>query len=495
MRIADSGLGWKAAATGGSATKNAPFLLPSEQIVAGHWSRGSRGWELRIYTKSQGVARLDGFDQQDFQGLKSELSRFFNIGLDHKEHSMRGWNWGKTDLNRSEICFNVNNRPNFEIPYSFINNSNLTGKNEISVELSCPGDEMAGDELVEARFYIPGNVENEKDDAKEEMSAAQAFYDDLRDKAQIGQVAGEAIVSFSDVLFLTPRGRYDIDMYPNSLRLRGKTYDYKIQYQQVKKIFSLPKPDDIHHLMILQIDPPLRQGQTRYPFLTMQFDRSEELEVELDVDEAEFEEKYKDRLNKKYNDLSYLVLSHCFRGLTERRITAPTSFTSKMLQPAISCSVKASEGHLYPLDKCFLFVTKPTIYVPFSEVVNVTMSRVATRTFDLVIHMRGAGGSHTFGNINRDEQQELETFCKEKGLKVKNDDVVAQERINAVLEDDDSSDEDVVMRGSADEDESEDEDFKGGESDGDLAEEYDSDAKGTDSENEDGSPPKKKSKN
>ncbi|KAK7679097.1 hypothetical protein QCA50_017856 [Cerrena zonata] len=46
----------------------------------------------------------------------------------------------------------------------------------------------------------------------EEVNAANVFYEQLKDKADIGQIAGEAIVSFSDVLFLTPRGRYDIDI-------------------------------------------------------------------------------------------------------------------------------------------------------------------------------------------------------------------------------------------------------------------------------------------
>lgn len=44
MRIADSGLGWKAAVTNNaSTTNNAPFLLPSEEILSAQWSRGSRG--------------------------------------------------------------------------------------------------------------------------------------------------------------------------------------------------------------------------------------------------------------------------------------------------------------------------------------------------------------------------------------------------------------------------------------------------------------------
>ena len=81
------------------------------------------------------------------------------------------------------------------------------------------------------------------------------------------------------------RGRFDIDMYENSFRLRGKTYDYKIQYDSIKKFLLLPKPDDMHILITVGLDPPLRQGQTRYPFLVMQLKRDEEVDLDLNMTE------------------------------------------------------------------------------------------------------------------------------------------------------------------------------------------------------------------
>lgn len=518
MRIADSGLGWKAV-SGGDGTNNAPFLLPSEEILAAQWSRGSRGYELRVQTKNLGVVMLDGFDAEDFSKMKQELQRNFHLSLEHKEHSLRGWNWGATDLARNELVFHINNKPTFEIPYREISNSNLTGKNEVALELNLGADDKVGDELVEMRLYIPGTIENEtktivktddgeekEEENTEEVSAAAVFYDHLKDKADIGQVAGEAIVSFADVLFLTPRGRYDIDMYPTSLRLRGKTYDYKIQYKQIERIFSLPKPDDVHHLIVLQIDPPLRQGQTKYPFLVMQFSREEETELELNLSDDVYEQKYKDRLKKTYDSQTQLVVSHCLKGLTERRLIVPGSFQSRFLQAGVSCSLKASEGYLYPLDRCFLFVTKPTVYIPYSEVSSVTMSRTSTgvsasRTFDLEVNLRGTSQSHIFANIDKEEQETIERYCQEKGMRIKNEEKLAKAMLAKAMtgeDDDDEDDEDAdVNMGSGEE--SEDRDFNSG-SDSDVAEEFDSDASGSGSDeemasgDENGGPPKKKAK-
>jgi structure-specific recognition protein 1 len=209
--------------------------------------------------------------------------------------------------------FSVNNKPAFELPYSEISNTQLAGKTEVALEFSLPqdGDETgtnghlggarargkkAGgseDQLVEMRFYIPGTAKKKEDagsgdesnaeEEVEEQNAANLFYETLLDRADIGNVAGESFATFSEVLFLTPRGRYDVDMYESSFRLRGKTYDYKIQYQAIRKFFLLPKPDDLHYLITIGIDPPLRQGQTRYPFLVMQFKRDEEVELDLNM--------------------------------------------------------------------------------------------------------------------------------------------------------------------------------------------------------------------
>lgn len=532
MRIADSGLGWKAQSMPGSTTKSPPFLLPSDEISSCYWSRGSRGYELKIDTKNKGVVILDGFDERDSTGLKHELSKNFGVQLETKEHALRGWNWGKIQMARNELIFNVANKPAYEIPYSEIANTNLSGRNEVSVEMDLMNHDSAiertGDELVEIKFFIPGNVdtgnemdidapedekkidpdskvveikddeENGETDAKKEKtkSKAEVFVDELKSKADLTQVTGEIIVSFSEVLFLTPRGRYDIDMYDSFLRLRGKTYDYKLQYNQIQRIFSLPKLDGMHHLIVLQVNPPLRQGQTKYSFLTLQFDEQEEIEVELNITNEEFEEKYKGKINQSYSSSTYLVLSNLFKGFTERRVVLPGSYESKDGLPGISCSLKANEGHLYALEKCVLFLTKPTVLIPYSEVGIITFSRVgqgsAQRTFDMEISTTHGGPTHNFGNIDRAEQPLLESYFRSKNLKVRNDEKIAQEMLaNAMVDSDGEAD-----LGSAD-DESPDEDFDGGSGsdDSDVDEEYDSDAASEpDGDAEKDQPKKKKQK-
>ncbi|ELQ44479.1 FACT complex subunit pob-3 [Pyricularia oryzae Y34] len=501
-RFAENGLGWKPAG-GGDA-----FTLDQSNIGGANWSRAAKGYQLKILQRNSGLIQLDGFQQEDYERLSKIFKNWYSHNLENKEHSLRGWNWGKAEFGKAELTFNVQNRPSFEVPYSEISNTNLAGRNEIAVEFGVDGEKekkptASKDQLTEIRFYIPGTTtrkEAEGEDAgsdadEEEKNAVTLFYDTLIEKADIGETAGDTIATFLDVLHLTPRGRFDIDMYDSSFRLRGKTYDYKLQYDSIKKFMVLPKPDEMHFLICIGLDPPLRQGQTRYPFIVMQFKRDEEVTLDLNLAEEELNGKYKDKLQGHYEQPLHQVVTYIFRGLANKKITAPAkSFQTHRGQLGIKCAIKASEGFLYCLEKAFMFVPKPATYISYEQTQSVTFSRVggavsATQTFDITIHMKG-GGSSQFSNINREDLKALETFFQAKELRVKNEidedaNLLAAMRDQAMV----SSDDEVgpkADRGSADEDEeSVDEDFQT-ESESDVAEEYDSDheSSGTGSDEE-----------
>ena len=82
------------------------------------------------------------------------------------------------------------------------------------------------------------------------------------------------------------------------------------------------------------------------------------------------------------------------------------NFPSHHQQSGVKCSIKANEGHLFCLDKSFMFVPKPATYISFDTISMIVMSRVggavsASRTFDITITTKNAGQEHQFSNINR----------------------------------------------------------------------------------------------
>lgn len=241
-RFAETGFGWKPA--GGGDT----FTLDHSNIGGAHWSRASKGYEIKIMQRANsGIIQLDGFQQEDYDRLSKVFKNWYSTVLESKEHALRGWNWGKAEFAKAELTFSVQNRPAFELAYSEIANTNLAGRNEVSVEMSLPQNandtgtnghlggargkgKKAGagrDQLVEMRFYIPGTTtkkETEGEDAaseaaEEEKNAATLFYETLIEKADIGETAGDTIATFLDVLHLTPRYVLRILLRSNHLRL------------------------------------------------------------------------------------------------------------------------------------------------------------------------------------------------------------------------------------------------------------------------------------
>jgi structure-specific recognition protein 1 len=364
------------------------------------------------------------------------------VQLEIKDVAFKGWNWGVTDIQGRDLVFLVSNKTAFELPLNQVANSNIAGRTEVSLEFvpSSSGGKKASrnapDEMVEIRFYVPGThtklrgseAGSQKSDAEdedgEEVSAAQAFHDAIKDKAEIGQVSGDLVLSFEEVLVLTPRGRYDVDMFLDFLRLRGKTYDYKILYSSISRLFLLPK-DDQHVLFILGLSTPIRQGQTRYQYLVMQFAREEETTAELNMAEEEIANY--DRLKKNYEDPTFEVVSGVFRALSKKKIIGSGTFQSRDGHPGIKANLKAVQGDLFMLEKYIFFVSKQPTLVELSDIHQCVFSRVgasmgasAARTFDLKIVTK-SGPEYTFTSINKEEHEPVETFLKDKKVKIKNE--------------------------------------------------------------------------
>ena len=173
-------------------------------------------------------------------------------------------------LTGGELAFVVGNKTSFELPLQHVANSNIAGRTEVSLEFIAPSDSVGKKpskgqpgEVAEIRFFVSGpsslvqgsdtgsNKSDAEDDGVDDVSAAQAFHEAIKEKAELGHVSGDIILSFEEVLVFDPQECYDVDMFPDFLRLRGKTYDYKIVFSSISRLFPLPK-DDLHTLFIVR---------------------------------------------------------------------------------------------------------------------------------------------------------------------------------------------------------------------------------------------------
>jgi structure-specific recognition protein 1 len=290
----------------------------------------------------------------------------------------------------SDIVFSVNTKHVFDLPISEVSNSNIAGKNEVAIEFAPPSSFIpdpknkalrAPDELVEMRFYVPGKSrkkagsdagsdaedETDLDEDGNEISAAEAMHNLILERGNIGDVVGDSIVVFEDVLVLTPRrviqkdrrvdrwlcrGRFSLEFFAESLRLSGKSTDYRVPFSNIHRIFLLPKVDDLHVQLVLGLDPPIRQGATRYPFLVAQWPKDEEVDAELNLTEwvgaiqiwrpsltgclSEDLSKYTD-LQRKYEAPTFQVISRVLKSLTGKKVTPPGSFRKWVAHEYSAC--------------------------------------------------------------------------------------------------------------------------------------------------------------
>lgn len=121
-------------------------------------------------------------------------------------------------------------------------------------------------------------------------------------------------------------GRYDIKVFQSFFQLHGKTFDYKIPMSTVLRLFLLPHKDGRQMFFILSLDPPIKQGQTRYHFLVIMFNKDEDTSIELPFSDAELKDKYEDKLTKELSGPVYEVMAKIMKAMVNRKLTGSGSF-------------------------------------------------------------------------------------------------------------------------------------------------------------------------
>ncbi|CAG9860341.1 unnamed protein product [Phyllotreta striolata] len=471
--------------------------IPSSDFDTVNFQNFAGTWGIRVFLKNGTLHRFMGFKDSDKEKIAKFFTNSYKIDMLERELSMKGWNWGTAKFNGSVLSFEVDSNSAFEIPLNHVSQC-TGGKNEITMEFHQNDDAPVS--LMEMRFFIPSS------ELAGDVDPVDAFQQRVMDKASVINISGDAIAIFREIHCLTPRGRYDIKIFQTFFQLHGKTFDYKIPMTTVLRLFLLPHKDNRQRFFVVSLDPPIKQGQTRYHFLVFLFNQ-DETSIELPFTDEELKDKFDGRLKKELTGQTYEVMSNIMKNIINRKLTEPGAFIGHSGTPAISCSFKAAAGLLYPLERGFIYVHKPPVHIRFEEIASVNFARSggSTRSFDFEVELK-SGTTYTFNSIEKEEYGKLFDFITSKKLNIKNrgkndktshiddfgdsDDEAAPdaylERVKAEGQERDDDDDD--------DDESTDEDFKPGQDESDVAEEYDSDHSSSSEDDEEGGESKKKEK-
>uniref|UniRef100_A0A0N5B811 FACT complex subunit SSRP1 n=1 Tax=Strongyloides papillosus TaxID=174720 RepID=A0A0N5B811_STREA len=333
--------------------------------------------------------------------------------VEYEELAIKGWNHGIVEINGENLAFKIEDKLAFEFPLNTV--SNCTGqKNEATLEFH--SNEDAPINLVEMRFHMPQDV-----NAEEEIDRVEEFKKAVMEYAGIVTETDLPLAYFSQLLCATPRGRYDVKVFPTHLSFHGKTYDYKINYRSVDRMFLLSHKDGRHVFFVLSINPPIRQGQTRYPYIVFEFSKEDIVEFDVNMSPELLEKTYNGKIASHHSGPVHEVFSKFLRILTNKKVTVTGTFVSKQGNQSIDCAYKQAAGFLFPLEKGFVYVHKPPMYIRFEDIssINFERSDLTTRTFDFEIDLKN-GQTVTFNSIDKDENNHLIDYVRSKGLNVRN---------------------------------------------------------------------------
>jgi len=288
-------------------------------------------------------------------------------------------------------------------------------------------DENIDEEMEEKKSKSSpnSNQSEEENDEETKNTTAEAIKEDIMKYANIGSF-GDSIAHIPEISMLTPRGKFDMYMLKNALKIHGPSHDYKISYKNISRAFLLPKPDGVHLNFVVALNNPIRQGKTVYPFLVFQFkDKAPHKPVTLNLPEDEEERKalFKyDIVEPTMTGEVYDNMAKLFKSLIGIAVVIPSkSFRSSRGATSIKCSVKANEGYIYFLEKCLLFIHKPVVYISLEDVKYVECSRVndslQQRTFDFTVFCKKE--EIQFAGIEKNELEHITNYFNIKKIRIK----------------------------------------------------------------------------
>eukprot|EP01029_Cantina_marsupialis_P012085 TRINITY_DN266_c0_g3_i1.p1 TRINITY_DN266_c0_g3~~TRINITY_DN266_c0_g3_i1.p1 ORF type:complete len:511 (+),score=153.68 TRINITY_DN266_c0_g3_i1:96-1628(+) len=370
-----------------------------------------------------------------------------------------GRSWGNIVFTPISFALTDDNGNNIlEIPLTDISQCSARGK-DVSIQLSQDDTkDKRADNLTLFQMAFPSD------------DAAREFQEEIHERTDISSNTGTPICEFDSKIgnFLTPRGRFSLEMHSDRFYMRGTSLHYNISYKTIDRLYLLPCPDANKFYFVICLHNPIQANTQRYKYLIMQVS-GDAFDMELNLTEEECETKFKGLKPKLFHRTPDMIV-RVFKGLSGKKVySTPRDdlYLTADSKKAITAVVKNSRGLLFPLDSGLMFLHKPAIWIRYQDITSVIIERYSrqntTTTFDIHISGKPQPGradipKYMFNNIQKKEYETLLRFIESKGVYIENFDKGGGKReIYVDSDDDESSDDDFEANennlSDADEDE------------------------------------------
>lgn len=403
-------------------------------------------------------------------------------------------NYGDVSLRDKTLQMtSINGMPCFELKLDNVAQCVVPANNRDELEIHFPendGGDKDEDCLVQITLHFP------QGDEDDEETPAQEFQKDIMSTGVIRSITGDIICEFTKEQgnFVTPRGKYGIQMLSSYMHMQGAQYSYKIKYTDITKTFLLDKQDGMRCFFVIVLDKPIRQGNQKYQYLVIETNKMEH-NLQINLSEAEIAKDYDGQLQPVMVGPLANNIAKVFKVLAQITVFVPKTFKSFRDEYSVRSTYKTNEGLIYPLAKCLIFVHKPTIIINYDDIASVELQRYvqsassATRAFDLEVTLKkkdgGGESKYLFVSIDRAEGPAITDFLGTKNVTVINPQAADKKAKGAFAGMDDGDDDE-------DDEEEDDGDYKAGQSSGSENDSDDSGVSDADQEGDDEEKPKKK---
>lgn len=255
---------------------------------------GPRTRQLRITKPDGTVVRFDGFKRDDVENITALLKSQFNVTIETMQPSATGKNFGDLDLDGDCVSFKIDDKICAEFHTEDI--AQVVKQGETVVELQFEERQLQGSndaQLMRIQFYVPDDhspgVEADNEFDEDLVEALSTGAGRLRHRlvaaAGITSVTGEKILALPEDVgtFLSPRGRYVLEMYQTYFRMYGKQYDNRVFYQDIVSYFLLHNPNGVEQVFIITLreNKKLRMGNQSYQHLVMNMKSDKNVNINI----------------------------------------------------------------------------------------------------------------------------------------------------------------------------------------------------------------------
>ncbi|CAE7592144.1 ssrp1, partial [Symbiodinium microadriaticum] len=319
-----------------------------DQTTRAIWTVYGVKGHLYIHFKEGKFAIFDGFSKDDFSDISPFFQEEYNVAVEtanvsallitllvilYMQPACDGGNFGDIELDDNSMVMKSakTGKQVFDLKLTNVSQCVLPGNNKDEVEIQfheADTGDREEDMLVQIRLRFPtveqADVEDRDEDAEEEETNAQIFQKKIMERGMIRSVTGNVIAEFSQDqgTFVTPRGRYAIQMYSTFMRMHGAKYDYKIKYDDIDRLFMLHRPDGVSAAVVIALAKPIRQGNQKYPYLVLQTHRMEHTMQE------EIQEKYDGQLDVEMTYPMCSLVAKIFKVLSQSKVFVPKNYKS-----------------------------------------------------------------------------------------------------------------------------------------------------------------------